>query len=184
MATPLEEDKALAALRVMMKEFQTHKVRLAERAKSIAEALATGGISDVAALGQVVVEIFQELHDTTLSFQEETVQLILDEWSKEDDDDDDLDADDDDADDADPVDDPALDPDADDPSQLAPGDAAQLRRTSTDYKAMLDSMLAAPEAGYSPEQKKALEMKSLDVTESLALIDAIELRDEPGDAPS
>jgi len=174
------EDKALAALSAMMVEFTAHKQRLAERAKSIAGALASGSITGVPGLGAVVVELFQELHDTTLSFQEETVQLILDEWSKVDEDEDE-----DEDEDIDEPDDDAAPVEDEDPSQLAPGDAAQLRRTNTDYKAMLDAMLAEPNAKYSPEQRNALGLKLTDADESLALIDAIELRDESGvDAPS
>ena len=184
MATPNPpEDRALAALAAMMKEFQTHKLRLAARAKSVAEALTSGQIADVPALGNVVVELFQELHDTTLSFQEETVQLILDEWSKDDDEDDDEELDEDEE----PIDaDEPVKGDAGDESQLAAGDAAQLRRTTTEYKAMLDAMLAsdAPD----PEQRQAMELKRTDASASLELIDDIEITDDeplPGaDAPS
>ena len=53
----------------MMKEFQTHKLRLAARAKSVAEALTSGQIADVPALGNVVVELFQELVNSGLAWR-------------------------------------------------------------------------------------------------------------------
>ena len=165
-----EEDQALKALEVMTTEFVSHKQRLALRAKVVAEAIASGQIADVAALGGVVVELFQELHDTSLSFQQELTELIKAEWAKADDEDDDFDDEEEVADDADaPLD--------DDPSQLLPGDAAQLRRTATEHRAMLNAMLA-PEFQNDEAGRAELQKKLADADQSLELIDALELRDD------
>lgn len=171
-----DEDKALKALEQMALEFVTHKRRLAERAKQVAEQITSGQIGDVAALGGVVVELFQELHDTSLSFQQELTELIRAEWATVDDDEDE----EDDGDDAGILDLPDEEDPEEDPSQLLPGDAAQLRRTTTDYTAMLNAMIEQL-GEQSAEETAKLRVKLADGAASLDLIDALELTE---DAPA
>jgi len=175
-----DEDQALKALEQMTAEFVTHKQRLALRAQSVAEQIASGQIADVPALGAVVVELFQELHDTALSFQQELTELIRADWAEADAADADLDEEEDDGD----ADAPG---EEDDPSQLLPGDAAQLRRTTSEYRAMLTAMLA-PEFTNDEAGRAELQRKRTDSEQSLELIDALELRDDDeapvADAPA
>lgn len=174
---PHEEDKALAKLQQMEEEFVAHKARLQGRTQEI-HAGVTAGKYDLAALGGLIVELYLEFHDTGLSFQQDLARLIREEWAA----DDEEDEEEDDVDEEDETLPEGAVPDEELDSQLLPGDAAQLRRSTTDMLALLDAMLADP-ALAGATQRGTLEGKRNDAQASLELINEIEITDEePADS--
>ena len=155
-----EKDPVLDGFQGLLNEFGEHKKRLSLRAAEI-ETLRAEGKLDPEALGKIVVELFNELHDTTLSFQEDAARLAYLGFG----------------DDGGDVDDEGLDEDEELDSLLLTADAAMLRRVVSTSRDMLTGALAAPTL--EAEERKGLERFKKDADRALELIDEIE---DKGDA--
>lgn len=176
MAEETEEvdDPLLQRLARIKKEFVTHRERLKERSKELGDMITRGEITD-AHMPKLIMELYLELQDTSLSLQEDLASIVYDDWTSPDEEDEDDEELDDEGDDEDlPVDDGERDP-----SQLLPDDAKQLRRTALDYAAMLDAMMKQPGfENFTPAQRQEINDKLADAQASVDLIDALELRDD------
>src|SRR5262245_57155247 len=80
--TQKKADPGLLELQAMLSEFKQHKARLDARKGDVKKKLEAGEL-DSKELGALVVELFSEVHDTALSFQEDLVSLVLREWQAE-----------------------------------------------------------------------------------------------------
>lgn len=159
-----EKDPVLDGLVGLLKEFKTHKKRLALRSASLAELAAKDELIGKA-LAAAVVELSQELHDTALSFQEDLARICLLAFQEADDDDADEDEDGDEE----------LD------SVLLPADAATIRRSLGTLDSMLDGSLGY--ANLTPDERKTLLAHKRECKNAFELVDAITLieGDDPAD---
>lgn len=142
----------------LVEEFEANKRRLKARGIEIGNMLTEGKL-DQAMLGHLVLELFLELHDTALSLQADLTQALLEHEAL--------------------LGDLALGgapvDDEEDDSLLLRADAAQLRRTTLDYRDLVTQLLP----NYQGADRVALEEKLKQAAASLALIDEIE--EEEGD---
>jgi len=157
-----ESDPVLSSLTALLTEFKSHKERLSLRRNQLKQLLADGRLTE-AELGKVAVEIYDELADTALSFQEDVTRIVYTAFA--------------DAELGDVEDDDEVD------SQLLPGDAAILLGVVTDHLAMTTEILANWQGGSVHEAERArMETMKKQAEVARRLIDDITMPDED-DAP-
>lgn len=176
--TPIEEDPQLTRLKRLNTEFIEHRARLQARSKEIQGQIEAGELAPEK-LPELVLELFLELQDTSLSLQQDLAFIVHDDWVAAEDEEDEEDAGDDEDDapeEGDEDDDAAFD------SQLLPDDAKQLRRTALDYVGFLDAMIKDPNfARYDVNARQQIVDKFADAQASVELIDGLEMTE--GDPP-
>lgn len=153
------KDPVLEGLETILAEFKSHKERVAARRREVNDLYAAGTL-DEKALGKIVLELYSEIHDTALSFQEDVARIVYSAFAEaaleEDDDEEPLDDDDE------------LD------SVLLPGDAALLVSVLSDHDEILKNMLTnADQIGLPPEEKKRVAGMKKQAEEALALVEEI-----------
>lgn len=126
--TTPETDPVLDGLQALLKEFQLHKERLGLRRNEIRSMLADGKLSEPSELGKLVSELYEELADTALSFQEDVTRVVYTAFAESPGDDEEEDDEEE-----------AIDDEVD--SVLLPGDAATLHGIITDHYAMVTEIL-------------------------------------------
>jgi len=160
-------DPVLDGLQALLEEFKSHKERLELRRNQLRIELADGRLTE-AELGKVTVEIFGEIADTALSFQEDVTRLVFTGFAEAGDDEED-----------DEVDEEIDDVD----SLLLPGDAAVLLGIVTDHHAMVTEILRSWKDVTIPDAERArIEAMQKQAEIGRRLIEDITLDD--GDAPA
>ncbi len=161
-------DPVLEGLQALLGEFKSHKERLELRRNQLKSDLADGRLNE-AELGKVAVEIFGEIADTALSFQEDVTRLVFMAFAETDEEEED-----------DGEEDEAID---DMDSLLLPGDAAVLLGIVTDHHAMVTEILRSWKDVEIPAAERArIEAMQKQAEVGRRLIEDITLDD--GEAPT
>lgn len=149
------DDPGIEKLRDMQREYEQHKARIAERAKEI-RTRAESGEADLKELWLVMAELFDELHDTALSFQSDLVSIIREDWesTEEEEEEDD-----------------GAEPEEEFESLLLPGDADEITRALQTYLSMLDQALTTP--GIDEQQSSHLRTMRAQAKSTLELVESI-----------